>query len=221
MVRVAVGVFAIACLAAAQPGMGAELIGRSTPGRLNAGLGDLARDPYMNDPAANGEGGVRMFSGPDVRQGDPRAVFTRPPDFSRAAPEIRQALGAWLTRPDAPGGSWSGPQAIPARWAKNAEIAMIYALDAGPAGLENVVIRLGVDNGVFVWLDGTWRFGATAAGGVNPGEYVVRIGTLPPGLHHLQILCADHGGSNGFDISVSADPGPATSGGTAPEPRRK
>lgn len=91
------------------------------------------------------------------------------------APHLSAApnLGAWLTASAPSGGTWSAaPQAIPATWAVNAETAIVHAINAG-SGLSNVHIDLGVDNGIDVWLNEQYLFGATAPGGVTPGEYAI------------------------------------------------
>ncbi len=43
------------------------------------------------------------------------------------------------------------------------------------------------------------------------GEYVVNVGDLAAGTHFLQILLEDHGATDGYAVSISADtfePGP-------------
>ena len=114
------------------------------------------------------------------------------------------ALGAWLTTPAAPGGAWTGTQAIPQGWAVNDETAIIYTFDA-QAGLQNVSLALGVDNGIFVWLDGNYLFGARAGGGSSLGEYMPALGNISAGIHYLQLLREDHGGATGYDIQLTAD----------------
>lgn len=196
---------AVASLGAASQAEAIVLINGATQGRYNNGLGDLAADAWMNSATANGNGGsARMFPGASVSQGDPNATFASAPNFSGAGAGITTALGAWLTTPGAPGGSWSGPQAIPANWTVNTETAIIYTLSSA-AGLDNVVASIGVDNGVFVWLDGVYLFGATAPGGAGVGEYNVVLGDLSAGTHYLQILRADHGGGTGWNITVNGD----------------
>jgi hypothetical protein len=113
-------------------------------------------------------------------------------------------LGTWLTAAAPTGGAWSAaPQAIPGTWAINAETAIVYAINAG-SGLTNVNLSLGVDNGIFVWLNGTYLFGARAGGGSSLGEYSVGLSNLS-GWNYLQVLREDHGGATGYDISLTAD----------------
>ena len=66
-------------------------------------------------------------------------------------------------------------------------------------------IDLGVDNGIYVWLNGTYLFGAMAPGGSTPGEYGIDVASLAGGTHYLQILREDHGGSTGYSIQMTAD----------------
>src|SRR5690606_39357247 len=59
-------------------------------------------------------------------------------------------------------GTWSAPGAfIPTSWAVNAETAIVY--DFTLASLANLTIDVGVDNGIVLWLDGAFLFGATAS----------------------------------------------------------
>jgi hypothetical protein len=204
---------ALSALVAATPASAVVLINGTTQGFYNSGIGDLATDAFMNSATANGNGGIaRMFPAANVSQGDPNASFLNAPDFSGAAAGTIAPLGNWLTNPAAPGGTWTGLQAIPANWTVNTETAIIYALSS-VAGIDNVVASIGVDNGVFVWLDGVFQFGATAPGGAVAGEYNVNLGDLSAGTRYLQILRADHGGGTGWSISVTGDirpegPGP-------------
>jgi len=78
--------------------------------------------------------------------------------------------------------------------------------------LNNVSVSIGVDNGVFVWLNGAYECGALAPGGATPGEYSFNLGNLT-GANYLEILREDHGGGTGWDINVSA-----TGSVTTPEP---
>lgn len=194
------------CLAVATTRADATvLINNTTQGFYNSGIGDLATDAWMNDATQNGNGGsARMFPGANVSQGDPSATFLTAPNFSGAGIGITTALGNWLTTPATPGGSWTGLQAIPSGWTINTETAIIYSLTSG-FGLDNVIASIGVDNGVFVWLDGVYIFGATAPGTAVAGEYSVNLGNLSAGTHYLQILRADHGGGTGWTIETNGD----------------
>lgn len=180
------------CMAAALFGMSAAqavvILNDASTGYYNNGLGTSldtfgASDPF---PCAN------------VACGDAALNFPAAPNLSAAA----GALGSWLTNSAPTGGAWSAaPQAIPGTWAVNAETAIVYAIDAG-SGLSGLNLRLGVDNGIFVWLNGNYLFGARAAGGSTLGEYVRSLPDLS-GLNYLQILREDHGGATGYAIELT------------------
>jgi hypothetical protein len=170
----------------------------STAGWYNSGLGDLA--------ALDGPGG--FFLAANVTEGDP----TRPPVIPEPVVTYGGNFGAdWLAG-NYSGGTWSaGPVAIPNAWTVNHETAIVYEFTL--AALTNIHIDLGVDNGILVWLNGNYVFGAQAPGGSSLGEYAFDLPTLSAGTHRLQILREDHGGATGFHIradAVTAVPEPAT-----------
>lgn len=167
------------------------ILGNSSLGRYNASIGTSldtsgALDPF---PCAN------------IGCGDATVSFPTAPNLSAAA----GVLGNWLSNPASPGGSWTPTQAIPSTWAVNTETAIIYEIDAN-AGLTNLSLSLGVDNGIFVWLDGNYLFGTRSAGGSVLGEYILTLPDLSSGTHFLQIMREDHGGGTGFAIQLTADP---------------
>lgn len=191
----------LAATAFAGAGHAATLIDGSTAGYYNDGIGTVL-------DGTNPFGGTVMFPIANVAGGDPSLDIpaSDEPDLSAAA----AALGSWLSNPAAPGGSWSAaPQAIPATWSINSETAIIYELDGGAAGLSNVAASFGVDNGLFVWLNGTFLGGHLRSGGVAPGEFELSLGSLGAGINYLQILREDHGGSSGYSVSVTGDINPA------------
>jgi hypothetical protein len=192
---------ALACAAFTTPGQAATLIDGSTAGYYNDGIGTVL-------DGSNPFEGSYMFPGADLSQGDPSLNIPagKAPDLSAAA----SALGSWLTTPAFPGGSWSAsPVAIPASWSVNSETAIIYELDGGAGGLSNVLASFGVDNGLFVWLNGNFLGGHLRPGGVVPGEFTVSLGDLGAGLNYLQILREDHGGLAGYSVEVTGDLTPA------------
>jgi hypothetical protein len=177
---------------AAQSAQAALILNSASLGRYNAAIGTSLDTNGVNDP----------FPCANVGCGDNTVSYASAPDLSAAA----GVLGAWLTTPAAPGGSWGAPnQANPLSWAVNTETAIIYTIDAGPTGLENLLLRIGVDNGVFVWVDGAYEFGARRAGGSSLGEYTLNLDDLSAGTHYLQILREDHGGGTGFAIELTGD----------------
>lgn len=175
------------------------ILGSSSLGRYNASIGILLDTSGVLDP----------FPCANVACGDSTVSYPAAPDLSAAA----GVLGNWLTNPSSPGGSWTSTQAIPSTWAVNTETAIVYEIDAG-AGLTNLSLSLGVDNGIFVWLDGSYLFGARRAGGSVLGEYVVTLPDLTGGTHFLQVMREDHGGGTGYAIQLTGDavsvPEPAT-----------
>lgn len=180
----------LAVLAGASTAAGAAtLINNATLGLYNNGLGQVLDGSGPAFPCAN------------VACGDPSLDFGSgsPPNLSAAS----AALGNWLGNTSTPGGSWSGgPVAIPNTWAINSETAIIYTLTGA---LTNVIASFGVDNGIFVWLDGVFLGGHMRPGGSTPSEHVFNIGNLGPGTHYLQVLREDHGGATGYDVSVTGD----------------
>lgn len=170
-------VFGLALALGAGSASAAVIINNSSQGYYNAGLGDIV--PVVGDPTVN----------------------------PAPAPSLGGvvALGTWLTNAAPTGGAWSAaPMAVPGAWAIGTETAIVYEINAGP-GLTNIHIDLGVDNGIFVWLNGTYLFGALAPGGSNINEYDIDIPGVLTGTNYLQILREDHGGATGYDILVSAD----------------
>jgi hypothetical protein len=162
----------------------------ASQGRYNASIGLSLDTLGINDP----------FPCANVACGDATVVFPTAPNLSAAA----GVLGNWLSDPANPGGAWTAVQAIPTTWAINSETAIIYGIDAG-AGMENLSLSIGIDNGIFVWLDGQYLFGARRAGGASLGEYLVDLPDLGAGMHYLQVMREDHGGATGYAIQLTAD----------------
>jgi len=168
------------------------IIDNGTPGYYNDGLGDLEE----LDGASSGDGNI--LPAPIPTEGDPTIVLDEDPNLPFGA----EFGDDWLNG-DFTGGTWSaGPVSIPGTWTINEETAIVYNFDL--EGTSDLHIDVGVDNGVFIWLNGDFLFGATAPGGANLDEYDVAVSGLAAGNHWLAILRGDHGGSTGFDISVMA-----------------
>lgn len=199
-VRLALAALALVTTSASQA---AEILNTGSLGYYNSGLGTILDTSGVNDP----------FPCANVACGDATVTYATAPNLSAGA----AALGSWLTNAPPSGGSWSAaPVLVPSNWAVNTETAIVYAIDA-QAGLTNLTLSLGVDNGIFVWLDGVYQFGARAGGGAFANEYVFSLPNLSSGMHYLQILREDHGGGTGFDILLSGGfvtsvPEPATLG---------
>jgi hypothetical protein len=168
------------------------LIDASTQGLYNATLGDLGAP----------SGRLPWFPAPFTFGGTPSEIFGSAPDLTGVV-----ALGDWLTDPASPGGGWSGPQSIPAAWAVNTEVAIIYAFDAGP-GLTGLNASFaGIDNGIHLWLNGEWRFGVRDPVGIG---VALNLGNAGPGVNYLQILL-EGGGVTRFQ-------GPLLTGTVVPVP---
>ena len=178
------------------PAEAAQLVTNTSQGYYNDSLGDL----YPGSPA---DPLAQYFPGPNVSTGDPTANFAIAPDLSSIT-----ELGSWLDDPDTAltNGFWSGLESIPRNWAVNSETAIIYEVDGGSNGVSNLVGNFGVDNGIFVWVNGEYKFGATAPGGAPANEYSnIDLGSLAAGENYIQILRADHGGGTGYNVSITGD----------------
>jgi hypothetical protein len=192
----------IAALAVSSAANALTLVQTSDPGFYNSSIGIVL----------NGTNGGE--TGPFPVSNDSALIFPTAPDVSAAS----SALGNWLTDPLNLNSNWSHLLSIPNSWAVGTEVAAMYEFDT--LGATNVSASFGVDNGIFVWLDGNYLFGARGPGGVSLGEYVVPVGNLSAGTHFLQLLLEDHGSANGYAVQITADtfiPGPGP-GGTIPEP---
>lgn len=193
---------ALASLAIATTAQAAiVLVQTSDPGYYNNSIGT----------ALNGTNGGEL--GPFPISNDSALTFPTAPDLSAAG----SALGNWLTDPANLNSNWNALASIPNSWAVGTEVAVIYQFDT--LGATNVVASFGVDNGIFLWLDGTYLFGARGPGSVVPGEYSIDLGDLAAGTHYLQLLLEDHGSINGYQVLITADtfiPGPPPQ--TVPEP---
>jgi hypothetical protein len=163
------------------------LVDDTTPGHYNAALGTALDNTQPQFPCA------------DTVCGDPTIDPASEPDLS----SVSSTLGGWLSDPVSLNSNWSTPQAIPPSWDLNTETAIIYEIDAGSCGVQDVTASFGVDNGIFVWVNGAYTFGALAPGGAVAGEYIVSLGDLRPGTNFVQILREDHGLANGFSVEIT------------------
>ena len=138
---------------------------------------------------------------PTPNRDDPTLTFEKAPNLSPVA----DLLGPWLyAEPPPSSPRWKvGPHGV-TEWVAGDELAVVYAFTlARPARL---IGRFGVDNGMFVWLDGRYFFGAMAPYGAPLGEYTVDFGRVAAGTRYLQLLLEDHGGLTGFRMELVADP---------------
>lgn len=132
--------------------------------------------------------------------------FPEQPNLSPAESQ----LGGWLQNPPLFMPSmWSKRLIqIPKEWSVDTETAIVYKINAPSIGYKNMSINIGVDNGVFVWLDGQYLGGHLREGGVIPNEHQFTFNFLAAGAHYLQILREDHGAADGFTINVTVDADP-------------
>lgn len=196
--KIAIGA-AIASMCVVGAAEAATLIDNSTQGNYNDGIGEVLNgtNPIVDD------NGINTFLFPNINSdpNDPLIASAPEPVLGAASAE----LGNWLSTPGAPGGTWGGVQNIPSNWTVDSETAIIYELNGGATGLSNVVASFGVDNGIFVWLNGNYLGGAMAPGGAVLGELSINIGNVSAGTNYLQILREDHGGGTGYSVEVTGD----------------
>lgn len=180
---------AFLCATPAFPQAPAVLVDDTTLGHYNAALGTALDDTQAQFPCAN------------VQCGDPTINPAAEPDLS----SVSSILGGWLSNPPSLNSNWSGPQAIPLSWDLNSETAIVYEIDGGSCGVQNVTASFGVDNGIFVWVNGAYKLGALAPGEAAAGEYSVNLGDLPSGVNFVQILREDHGGTNDYSVEITGN----------------
>lgn len=115
-------------------------------------------------------------------------------------------LGGWLGAARPTGGRWSpSPSAIPGTWPAGAENAIVYEIDGGEGGISNVVANFAVDNGIWVWVNGQFKFGAVENGAdASLFEYIdIQLGNFPPGKSYVQVLRSDLGARNGWNVLIT------------------
>lgn len=185
---------AAAFLVAAGGASAATLIDNTTLGYYDANLGTVL-------DGTNGGNTPTGYFPPDEDFSD--VHFATAPDLGAAS----IVLGDWLADPQHLSETWSAiPVGIPYGWTPNTEVAVVYAFEAPDNAI--VSAQFGVDNGVFVWLDGQYVYGARAPYDAVLGEYAMTFGQLSAGTHYLQLLLEDHGGSTGYNVLVSDTPVP-------------
>jgi uncharacterized protein (UPF0333 family) len=159
---------------------------------------------YYNNAIGNALNGIPAFNG------GASGYYSSPPNISPAD----SILGGWLNTTPTLNSNWSPLQSIPTSWAVNTEDAIVYPLDLTALGASNVEIRVGVDNGAFIWLNGNYIGGDIREGTAVLGELVFNVNNVPGTINYLQILREDHGVTTDYSLQVNAV-GVAT---PAPEP---
>lgn len=137
-------------------------------------------------------------------QGDDPTIFpASEPGFFAAA----DILGSWLAAPPNLNSNWQALAVIPSSWDVNTETAIVYPIDAGAYGIADLRGDFDADNGIFVWVNGQFKFGAVAPGLPSPiGQYEyanIVLGALPPGSNYIQILREDNGVAAGSQIRIT------------------
>ncbi len=164
------------------------LVDNSTVGFYNASLGTGL------------DGTEAQFPTPG---NDPTIFPATEPTLAAAA----AVLGNWLVPQSVLNGNWLAPAVIPSTWALNSETAIIYEVNAGPNGFANLLGDFDADNGLYVWVNGQYKFGARAPGLPSPlgqFEYTnVNLGNLAPGTNRIQIIREDSGIATGYQIRIT------------------
>lgn len=146
------------------------------------------------------------FPAPNTFGGTQDLVFSAAPDLSGAG-----ALGDWLSNPGSLNASWSGPAPFATAvgaWSINSELALVYVVDVAEA-TDLVASFALVDNGIHIWVNGVWKFGARDPEGRPWTD--IPLGTIAAGRSYVQILLEDSGGSIGYS-------NPLIEGTPVPEP---
>ena len=164
------------------------LINDSTTGHYNTSIGTVLDGTQPQFPPANHSGG------------DPTINPAAEPNLK----SIASIVGSWLSPNPIPlNSNWSDLQNIPSSWPVNTETAIIYPVSGGENGIHKIVGSFGVDNGIFVWVNGVYKFGALAPGAVHGFEYIdIDLGSLNPGNNYIQILREDHGDFGGYTVKI-------------------
>ncbi len=167
-------------------------VDNNTPGFYNAALGKIL------------DGTSELFPiDMDISGEDPKIVPAPAPDLSPAA----AILGDWLSANPLPlNPNWTGPQPIPLIWDLLTETAIIYQIDVGSSATR-LIGNFAIDNGIFVWVNGNYTFGAIEPGPAEEFEYSnVDLGSVPPGINYIQILREDHGKATGYSVQITTPP---------------
>jgi hypothetical protein len=163
-----------------------------------------ASQGYYNNAIGNALDGVPTFNG------GASGYYATAPNISPAT----SILGGWLNNPPAFNSNWSTLQSIPTSWSVGTEDAIVYPLDLTGLGASNVEIRVGVDNGAFIWLNGNYVGGEIREGVAVLGELVLNVNGIPGIMNYMQVLREDHGVTTDYSLQVIATPTSVS----APEP---
>ncbi len=114
------------------------------------------------------------------------------PDLSSAI----DLLGDWLSDP-ANLEDWDDIAAVLENWAPGSEIALVYEFDITDDLWTDVEIRANAGDGILIWIDGVFIYGATGPGIFTDEagyDYQADLPDLSNGSHVLQIIVSSNGG---------------------------
>lgn len=168
-----------------------QLVTGETPGYYNDALGTIL------------DGTAPQFPLPFGLGDDPEIFPAAEPNLAAGA----SILGNWLGQPPELNNNWRSVTNIPSAWELNTETAIIYPVSVGSQGVVNLRGDFDADNGVYVWVNGQFKFGARAPGLPSPigqFEYTnIDLGALPAGSNYIQVLREDSGISTGYQIRIT------------------
>ncbi len=119
------------------------------------------------------------------------------------------ALGDWLSDPLNLPDDWAELATVLAGRAEGSEIAIVYEFDVDTELLTDVELRASAGTGLFIWLDGTYIFGASETGTFTDDlnfEYRLELPGLEGGRHFLQVLSESHEPDQGFALELRGTP---------------
>ena len=170
-------------------------------------LVDTSTSGYYNDSLGT------ILDGTEPQFPLPFGIGTDSTLYPAGEPNLAAAaavLGNWLVPGAALNGNWLSAGSISSTWALNTETAIIYEVNGGTNGFSNLRGNFDADNGIYVWVNGQYKFGARAPGLPSPSgqfEYTnVNLGNLSPGTNRIQIIREDSGISTGYQIQISGNP---------------
>jgi alpha-tubulin suppressor-like RCC1 family protein len=181
-----------------------NLVDGSSPGFYNDSLGTILDGTSAQFPIPYSSGG-----------GDPTFYPAPEPNLAPAS----ALLGNWLNNPSVLNTNWHSVSPVPATWNLNDETAIVYQINGGSNGIASLWGDFDVDNGIYVWVNGVFKFGACAPGLPSPVgqfEYTnIYLGSLPAGTNYVQVLREDNGISTGYQVrlygsTVATNPTPVT-----------
>lgn len=127
------------------------------------------------------------------------------PDLAAAA----ALLGDWLEGTDNLPAAWTALETVLEGRDSGDEVAVVYEFGVDSAGWTDVELLISAGSGVFVWLNGSYVFGASEAGDFVDDldfEYRIALPDLSNGIHFLQILGESRSGTPGYALELRGTP---------------